>query len=153
MLPADRVNTILTGLRARGERVTTARRALIAALAAAGDHRTADELAAEVAHAHPEVHRATIYRTLDTLRRLGVVEHTHLGHGPAVYHLADEMHQHLVCELCGSVAEVPTAIFRPLERSLQRDYGFALSSRHFALVGRCQRCLDQAAQIPAVNSG
>jgi len=136
----DRVAALVDSLRARGERITTARRALLTALAEAGDHRTAEELAAEVARVHPEVHRATIYRTLDTLRRLGVVEHTHLGHGPAVYHLADEPHQHLVCEDCGAVAEVPPTVFRPLERALARDYGFAVSSRHFALVGRCREC-------------
>jgi Fe2+ or Zn2+ uptake regulation protein len=147
----DRVGALLEVLRGRGERITTARRALLSALVEAGGHRTADELAAEVARTTPEVHRATIYRTLDTLRRLGVVEHTHLGHGPAVYHLADEVHQHLVCEECGSVTEVPPAVFKPLERTLTRDYGFTVSSRHFALIGRCRPCREAAA--PAAPAG
>ncbi|MFN2606325.1 MAG: Fur family transcriptional regulator [Acidimicrobiales bacterium] len=140
----DRVGTILESLRGQGERITTARRALLTALAEAGGHRSAEELATEVARLHPEVHRATIYRTLETLRRLRVVEHTHLGHGPAVYHLADEVHQHLVCEECGAVVEVPASVFRPLERALERDYGFTVSSRHFAVVGRCHGCVGAA---------
>jgi len=111
-MSADRVQAILAALRQRGERITTARRALLTALDQAPEHCSADDLAAEVARLHPEIHRATIYRTLETLRRLEVVEHTHLGHGPAVYHLADQVHQHLVCEECGSVTEVPPAAFR-----------------------------------------
>jgi len=139
-MSGDRVQTILDALRGRGERVTTARRALLTALDQAPDHCSADELAAEVARLHPEIHRATIYRTLETLRRLKVVEHTHLGHGPAVYHLADRVHQHLVCEECGSVTEIPPAAFRDLEAALERDYGFVVQSRHFAVVGMCQSC-------------
>src|SRR5919205_4058324 len=104
-LDDERLAALFESLRGRGERLTTARRALLTALANADDHRTAEELAAEVRAAHPAIHRATIYRTLDTLHRLGVVEHSHLGHGPAVYHLADSVHHHLVCEDCGSVTE------------------------------------------------
>lgn len=148
-MSADRVQAILAALRQRGERITTARRALLTALDQAPDHCSADDLAAEVARMHPEIHRATIYRTLDTLRRLEVVEHTHLGHGPAVYHLADQVHQHLVCEECGSVTEVPLAAFRNLERALKRDYGFTIRSRHFAVVGVCREC-RKAADAAAV---
>jgi len=139
-MATERVQAILEALRARGERVTIARRALLSALDDAVDHCTAEELATEVGRLHPEIHRATIYRTLETLRRLDVVEHTHLGHGPAVYHLADRVHQHLVCELCGSVTEVPPAALRELEQAFKRDYGFIMKSRHFAVVGTCRHC-------------
>jgi Fe2+ or Zn2+ uptake regulation protein len=144
-MSADRVQAILDDLRDRGERITTARRALLSALDEADDHRSAEELAAQVGMLHPEIHRATIYRTLETLRRLEVVEHTHLGHGPAVYHLTDRVHQHLVCEECGSVTDVPPAAFRGLERALKRDYGFTLKSRHFAVMGLCGPCSDAPA--------
>jgi Fur family transcriptional regulator, ferric uptake regulator len=116
------------------------------ALAAADDHCTADALAAEVQRAHPQVHKATIYRNLDALRRLGVVEHTHLGHGPAVYHLADEPHDHLVCDACGSVQQVPASLLRGVERAVKRDYGFEMRPRHFALGGLCGRCAAPGAQ-------
>jgi Fur family transcriptional regulator, ferric uptake regulator len=98
-----REDEILESIRDAGERVTKARRAVVVALVDADGHATAEALQARVQAEHPEVHMATIYRNLETLERLGVVEHTHLGHGPAVYHLADELHQHLVCEGCGSV--------------------------------------------------
>jgi Fur family ferric uptake transcriptional regulator len=142
--PADdrarRLDEILARIRAAGERVTVARRAVVSALLEADGHATAEALQAGVQAEHPEVHMATVYRNLEILERLGVVEHTHLGHGPAVYHLAEELHQHLVCEMCGYVVEVPADLLRPVEESVRTTYGFVMRPGHFAVVGRCARC-------------
>jgi Fe2+ or Zn2+ uptake regulation protein len=127
-------------IREQGERVTTARRALITALVQARGHVTAEDLAALVQKEQPEVHLSTIYRSLDALERMGVVDHVHLGHGRAVYHLADEPHQHLVCEVCGTVIEVPDATFAELAATLRRRYGFTIRPNHFAVLGRCRTC-------------
>jgi Fe2+ or Zn2+ uptake regulation protein len=140
MTTEERMPRLLDELRDRGERMTIARRALLEVLADARSHLTADEILAEVQRQHPEVHRATVYRTLETLDRLGIVEHTHLGHGAAAYHLADDVHQHLVCEVCGAVVEVPATLFKDVEQRLQRDYGFVMRPFHFAIVGRCENC-------------
>ncbi len=145
----ERLPELLDALRRRGERLTTARYALLAALAQADEHLTADQLSVEVARTHPAVHRATIYRTLETLRRLGIVEHTHLGHGPAVYHLADDVHQHLVCEECGRVVEAPADLFAGVEDTLRHNFGFTMRANHFAIVGRCQECSDRVRPHPA----
>ena len=137
---SDRLDRILDQLRAGGGRITPARRALVTALLDADTHVTAEDLAAAVQRSHPDVHRSTIYRTLDALEELGVVDHVHLGHGRAVYHLLDDPHQHLVCEVCEDVIEVPDALFRPLADRLSRDYGFTLRPNHFAVLGRCAAC-------------
>jgi Fur family transcriptional regulator, ferric uptake regulator len=71
---------------------------------------------------------------------VGVVDHVHLGHGRAVYHLLDDPHQHLVCEVCEAVIEVPDALFAPLAEALARDYAFTLRPNHFAVLGRCEAC-------------
>jgi len=137
----DRAERILQLLRADGIRITLARRALVQALVSAPDHHvTADDLADAVNRARPDVHRSTVYRTLDALEQAGVIEHVHLGHGRAVYHLTDDRHLHLVCERCGGVAEVPESVFGPLKECLQIDHGFVVDSRHFALPGLCQTC-------------
>src|ERR1700727_1700778 len=94
---SELVEGVLALLRARGGRVTTARRQLVEALFESPAHRTAEDLAAVVQARAPDVHISTIYRNLDELERLGVVVHTHLGHGPANYHLASAPHGHLVC--------------------------------------------------------
>ena len=127
-------------IRDHGGRVTTARRALVTALVHARGHVTAEDLAALVQKAQPDVHLSTIYRSLDALERIGVVDHVHLGHGRAVYHLADEPHQHLVCEVCGAVVEVPDATFAELSDTLRQRYGFTIRPNHFAVLGRCRAC-------------
>lgn len=134
------IDEILELIRERGGRLTTPRRAIVAALLDADGHVTAEEIADRVQAAHPDVHRSTVYRTLDTLADLGVVEHVHLGHGPAVYHFTDDAHHHLICRTCGAVVEVPADVFAPLARSLRRRFGFDVDARHFALSGLCQDC-------------
>jgi Fur family transcriptional regulator, ferric uptake regulator len=136
----SRRDRILDGLRAGGGRVTAARRALVDALLEADGHVTADDLAGIVQARNPDVHRSTIYRTLDALEHLGVVDHVHLGHGRAVYHLTDVSHQHLVCEECGAVVEVPDRLFDDLSVRLRRGYGFTIRPNHFAVLGRCRAC-------------
>lgn len=137
-----RLERILVRLRSSGGRITTARRALVSALVEADSHVTADDLAETVQRSHPDVHRSTIYRTLDALEELDIVDHVHLGHGRAVYHLLDDPHQHLVCEVCEAVIEVPDELFRSLARSLKDGYGFRLRPNHFAVLGRCATCAN-----------
>jgi Fe2+ or Zn2+ uptake regulation protein len=131
---------ILGLLRARGGRVTTSRRAILEAFLGMGGHVTAEALTARVQAHQPDVHESTVYRFLDDLERLGVVDHVHLGHGPAVYHLSSDAHHHLVCDACGAVVEVPEAVFAELRTRLELDFGFALQPRHFAVTGRCRAC-------------
>jgi Fe2+ or Zn2+ uptake regulation protein len=137
---------VLALVREQGGRVTTTRRAIIAALVDADDHHvTAQVLAERVQRSHPDIHPSTVYRTLDTLSELGVVEHAHLGHGATVYHLTDRRHQHVVCEECGAIVEIPLSVFDPLVRELRADYGFELRPEHVAMAGRCAACSDARA--------
>ena len=72
-------------LRARGLRVSAARRLLLAALFAADRPVSADELASGLSGRLPDSDLASIYRNLETLEELGVVRHVHIGHGPGLY--------------------------------------------------------------------
>ena len=134
---------ILDRLRASGGRITSARRALVNALFEHGGHPTAEDLAAMVQATHPDVAQSTVYRILDDLEELGEVHHTHLGHGPAVYHLAAAAHPHLVCEDCGLVTELDRRSFNALARRLADAQGFAVSAGHFAVTGQCAACASR----------
>ncbi|MDA8292725.1 MAG: transcriptional repressor, partial [Actinomycetota bacterium] len=111
---ATTVDEVLAQMRARGGRVTSARRRLVTALFSSARHRTAEDLALEIQSGAPDVHISTVYRNLEELERLGVVVHAHLGHGPATYHLSSRAHSHLVCEGCGLTIEAPDEMFRRL---------------------------------------
>lgn len=136
----DAIENVLAMVRENGGRATPARRLLLDALFASSGHRSAEELAAEVRARAPDVHLSTIYRNLEELERLGVIDSTRLGSGPATYHLASATHGHLVCEKCGAMTEVPDEIFSELVRVAGADYGFAINPHHFAVTGRCADC-------------
>lgn len=141
-LPDDlSVDEVLDLIRRRGGRASRAGRMVIESLtAAAGTHRTAEEVAEEVRSRSPQVHPATVYRNLERLESLGVAYHTHLGHGPAQWHLTAAAHPHLTCERCGTVIEAPSDAFRSLQAKLLQSTGFRVDLRHFAITGTCSAC-------------
>ncbi|MFM8961803.1 MAG: Fur family transcriptional regulator, partial [Actinomycetota bacterium] len=78
---------------------------------------------------------------LETLENVGLVQHTHLGHGGATYHAAKELtHLHLVCGNCGSVGDAPIETAAQFVNTLVDDYGFKTDVTHFAIYGTCQAC-------------
>ncbi len=136
----DQVEEVLDRLRARGGRVTTPRRLLVTSLFAADGHLTAEQLATDIQSKAPDVSISTVYRNLEELEQLGVVVHSHLGHGPASYHLASASHGHLVCERCGATVEVEKAFFAELAVASLAVHGFEIDPRHFAVLGLCTVC-------------
>lgn len=140
MEAADRLEQILAVLRDSGGRITSPRRAILKAIIEHRGHPTAEQLTADVQAEQPDVHESTVYRFLEDLERLGIVDHVHLGHGPAVYHFADDTHHHLVCESCGLVVELPDRTLEEFREALRLELGFKTEFRHFALPGRCRAC-------------
>ena len=139
------IEDVLAGLRERGGRATTARRLLLSALFGDRKHRSAEELADEVHAQAPEVNISTIYRNLDELVRLGVVDRSRLGGGPAAYHLVSASHGHLVCGQCGAMTEVPSELFGDIASTLASRYGFAVDPHRFGVIGRCAGCQQRKA--------
>jgi Fe2+ or Zn2+ uptake regulation protein len=127
-------------VRQHGGRITSSRRFLLRAFFETEGHRTAEELATEVQAQAPDIHLSTIYRNLDELEKLGVIVHSHLGHGPATYHLATSVHGHFVCEDCGTMIEVPESMFASLTRAAEEQFEFVIDPHHFAMLGRCANC-------------
>jgi Fur family ferric uptake transcriptional regulator len=127
-------------LRARGYRVTPQRQLVLEAVTSL-EHGTPEEICAEVQRTARGVNISTIYRTLELLEELGLVKHTHLGHGPPTYHLAaDAEHVHLVCRECGAVEDVTPKVADGLVGVLARDHGFATDVHHLTVYGRCENC-------------
>jgi Fur family ferric uptake transcriptional regulator len=144
---AARVAGALDELRAQGTRVTKARVAILDVLSSSDAHQSADDIAQAVDRTEPGVHRATVYRTLESLVAAGLVAHTHLGHGNAVYHLVTTPHAHLQCQKCGAVIDIPNSLLRSVTKRVVDDYGFTLDVGHSALLGLCKGC--QAPSSPA----
>ncbi len=87
----------------------------------------------------PGVGLATIYRTIELLKRSGAVKPLSGGE-PGEYvrcHLGH--HHHLVCLSCGSVEETELCA-APSPRELKRKHGFAAERHEFDVYGTCARC-------------
>jgi Fur family transcriptional regulator, ferric uptake regulator len=127
-------------LRAKGYRLTPQRQLVLDAVTDLG-HATPDEACAWVKERSSAVNISTIYRTLELLEELGLVTHTHLGHGAPTYHASGAIdHLHLVCRVCGAIIETDVALADSLVGMLTERHGFETDVAHFAIYGRCQGC-------------
>jgi len=142
--PAGNRTVLHDELRAQGYRLTPQRQLVLEAVTALG-HGTPEEIAAAVQRTARGVNISTVYRTLELLEQLGLVTHTHLGHGAPTYHSADDAdHVHLVCRECGVVTEtVPDIVAEVVDR-LGVEEGFHADVRHLAIFGTCRNCREQA---------
>jgi Fur family ferric uptake transcriptional regulator len=141
-------------LRAHGRRVTRPRVVILTALLEAGeDHVSAEALLDQVA-SQQDVHRATIYRTLDGLAADGLLRHVHLDRGRTAYHLVeppagtlatadaaeDTEHLHAQCGNCGTIVDLPADVLGDAAGRIEAATGFRLDASHVALSGRCASC-------------
>lgn len=132
-----------TELRARGYRLTPQRQLVLEAVSELG-HATPDEIVTAVRRTASGVNISTVYRTLELLEELGLVTHTHLGHGAPTYHAASGGdHVHLVCRSCDGVTEVEPDMVANLVNRLAAERGFRADVGHFAIFGVCATCLDE----------
>lgn len=134
---------LVAALRREGLRVTRPRRAVCAVLASShGEHLSAPGIYERTrTTAGSEVDESTVYRTLETLEKAGLVTHTHVPSGASVYHLADEPpHQHLVCSVCGTTVSLPESDLEGFVDQVRAQTGFELDPVHVALTGICGDC-------------
>lgn len=144
---------LIRALRSQGLRVTAPRRAICNIIVAAGDeHLTARLILDRLCENGDAVDQSTVYRTLDALEGAGLLSHSHLGHGAAVYHLTSESnHQHLLCRGCGSTVTVPAAEMTAWVDAIKDAVGFEVDPTHFASSGRCAECVAQGEAIEPVT--
>jgi Fur family ferric uptake transcriptional regulator len=126
-------------LRAQGLRMTPQRQRVFDAVRSLG-HATPEQLSDAVSG----VDVTTVYRALEVLEEIGLVKHTHLGHGAPSYRPADDDHVHVVCHTCGAVIDAPHDLVDELAARLVHDRGFVLDRSHFTVFGRCADCAGSA---------
>lgn len=134
-------------LHKRGLRMTPQRQLVLDAVRELG-HATPEQVCTHVQATAPAVNITTVYRTLDLLEDLGVVRHTHLGHGAPTYSEHRHRHVHLVCHRCGRVDEAPAELLSGVAEHTLADRGFHLDATHVALSGTCADCASDDADPP-----
>ncbi|HEX2414316.1 MAG TPA: Fur family transcriptional regulator [Thermoleophilaceae bacterium] len=146
---APDVDAAIDALRARGLRVSAARRLVLEALYAAGAPISAEQIADGLAGRLPRSDLASVYRNLETLEEVGLVRHRHLGHGPGLYSHAglDEL-EYLVCDSCSTVKAVDRKAMDPVRNLIQRRFGYEARFSHFPILGLCAECAREESQDP-----
>ena len=138
-------DTFLTRL--AGRRLTGSRRAIADLIAAREGHFTAADLAADAASRRLRLGRATIFRSLELLTELGLVERVDLPSGEHAYvrcHAAH--HHHVICSRCGRTELVPdTGIDRVADDASART-GFRIDGHRLELWGLCPGCAETATE-------
>lgn len=132
---------IVSKLSEQGYRLTPQRMMVLAAIENSEDHISAEEIYAQVIAKYPHVNISTVYRTLELLKRLGLVTETDLGGGRVRYHPADKgHHHHLVCQECGKIIDLDESVLSTLKSMLLREYKFSADLKHLAIFGHCASC-------------
>ena len=133
-LESNRRALSVTGLR------TTRQRALILEIIRHG-HLDADEIYRQARIKQPRLSLSTVYRTLQVLKKLGLVEELHLDEAHHHYEIKPPSeHQHLVCLNCGKIMEFEYPLSPKMKKDIVREKGFEVTGVEIRMTGYCSKC-------------
>lgn len=146
-------------LREKGLKVTSQRLMVLNILSAHGDeHLTVEEIYDLAKEESPEIGLATIYRTVQVLLELHVIEKVTFDDGFARYELNGEetgsghRHHHAICTQCGKVYSLETDLLDTLEKQVFESQGFEVTDHEVKLYGLCSACRRKAQNAMEVKT-
>jgi Fur family ferric uptake transcriptional regulator len=131
-------------IRAHGMRLTPERLALLDEIYRQHGHIDAEEILAGLREAGQKVSRATVYRNLDLLVEIGLVQRQRLGRNRYLYehvHIG-QRHDHLACRRCGRVVEFVSPSIQAMLGEICRAHGFSREDRQLQILGLCEACAE-----------
>lgn len=136
--------SLLEELTAKGVRITAQRRALVEVIQETREHLDVASLLEQARRREPGVNRATVYRTIELLKKMRLVEELDLMHlnGEKHYYEAKSRgdHIHLACFDCGRIQEFVSPSFDRLKREIARETGFEVRVIRLEVGGSCGIC-------------
>lgn len=127
-----------------GHSMTSQRRLLLELLRDAEGHIDAKELYRRASARDDSIGPATVYRSLNLFRELGLVDEMRLGKIRCYYEIKQSPgHQHLVCQGCGKIIEFQNSNFQKLIKSVRREHGFKITKAELYLEGYCPECEEK----------
>ncbi|MGJ9456881.1 Fur family transcriptional regulator [Oceanobacillus sp. CF4.6] len=142
-----RIEHIKKQLHAHSYKLTPQREATVRVLLEREeDHLSAEDVYLLVKERSPEIGLATVYRTLELLSELKILDKINFGDGVSRYDLRKEgakhFHHHLVCIECGSVEEIVNDLLEDVEKIVQNDWGFEVKDHRLTFHGICKQCQE-----------
>lgn len=135
-------------LKSKGLKITKQRLLILKALAECADeHLTAEEIYEIVKADCPEIGLATVYRTIQLLLELHLIDRVNLDDGFVRYEIgngkegaAKHRHHHLICRKCGKVMSFQDDLLEGLEDKIRKTTGFQVMDHEVKLYGYCKEC-------------
>jgi Fur family transcriptional regulator, ferric uptake regulator len=135
-------------LGARGIRLTRQRRVVLQVMESAPRHMDASEILDKAQAIDPDITRVTVYRTLDLLKRHGLIDELDLlhlrGHRHYYESHGDRDHIHVACIQCGKVREFESQLYEDLKAQISRDCGIEITVSRTEIGGLCDDCRRKA---------
>lgn len=137
-------------LKSHGLKVTNQRVILLEALSKhKGEHLTPEEIYEIVKEDHPEIGLATVYRTIQLLCQLELVEKVVLVDGIVRYEMTERdrgsahHHHHIICLDCGNVESFEDDLLENLESAIAKKTGFEVVNHEVKFYGYCNKCKEK----------
>jgi Fe2+ or Zn2+ uptake regulation protein len=131
-------------LEKRGVRLTRQRLVLLQVMDSAERHLDAGAILERAQKIDPRVHRVTVYRTLDLLKRNGLIDELDLLHLRGGQHFYESHgprdHIHVACLKCGTVREFESRLYEKLKQQIEADCGMKITVARTEIGGTCDKC-------------
>lgn len=131
-------------LKRKGIRLTRQRQILLDLIAQAGQHLDAERLCQLAQAKDPRLNRVTVYRTLNMLKKSGLVDELDLMHFGGDQHYYEsrmkQEHAHVVCLRCGKIEEFFGEPLQKLRRQIEAHLGFQILVCRTEIGGYCADC-------------
>lgn len=127
-------------LREHGLKVTPQRIAVYNMLLGTTEHPNAEMIHKALEPDNPTLSLATIYKTLDSFKSLGLVQELNVGDSSSRYDAVVQCHPHTVCKVCGHVADLHIDNLTDVTKRLAPDLDFDVECEQLILYGVCGNC-------------
>jgi Fur family ferric uptake transcriptional regulator len=133
--------TWLTQLQENGYRLTEARRVVVDVIQKSRQALTPVQVFDRARKKYRELGLVSVYRTLEKLEELGLVQRVHQPQGCQAFITAGTGHQHLLlCQKCGTTAFFEGDDLDGLIKSIARRTGYQIKEHWLQLFGLCANC-------------
>ena len=143
---------LLAVLRHNRQRITPARRLLLQYFI---DHHTRSislpEIQDHLQERLPGINRSSIYRNLEMLKSLAIVQEVRVGRGSKRFQFVFEqpVHHFIICKACGKVSTGTRRFFQQVEKALYEVHGFEKANLSVTFYGFCPTCKKNRKTKPA----
>ena len=135
------VTTSRKALNGVGMRFTHQRALIMEIIRKGRGHLDADEIYRRAREKETRLSLSTVYRTLQMLKKLGLVEELHFDEGHHHYEVKPSAeHHHLVCLGCGRVIEFYYPLSRYLRKRVPEAKDFDITETEIRMTGYCAKC-------------